>query len=167
VVDQTPGDGCASTSFNSSTGDIWLYTLTISAASLGATSGTANFVFGGDNSVELFLGSEPGQSWSGYSPLGCSKAGGATSAGSTQGSYSGCVTTLSFDAADLNGDGSLTIDAYVTNAPFSGCPACGNPTGFVLDGDIFTGASPTVPEPGTFGLIGAAGLALLGIRRRR
>jgi hypothetical protein len=162
TVGQTPGDGCANADFNSA-GDTWAYTLTVSAAALGATSGTANFVFGADNSVNLFLGNEPGQAWGTFSTLGCSNAGGPTSAGNTQGSYSGCTTTVSFNAADLNGDGSLTIEAFVTNAAFTG----GNPTGFVLDGDILTGATTLTPEPGTFGLIGVASLALLGIRRRR
>lgn len=167
VVGQTPGNGCAHTNFNPS-GDIWAYTLTITAASLGATSGTANFVFGADSSVNVFIGNEPEQAWSGADPLGCSNTGGATSAGSTQGSYSGCTTTVSFNASDLNGDGSLSFTAYVTNAPIGGCPACGNPTGFVLDGDVLTGASTlATPEPGTFGLMSVAGLALLGIRRRR
>jgi hypothetical protein len=171
VVGQTPGNGCADTNFNPTSGDLWLYTLTVSAATLGVTSGTANFVFGADSSLKLFIGNELaelwGQSGGGFATLGCSNESGVTSAGNTQGSYSGCTTTASFNAADLNGDGSLTISAFVTNAPIGGCPACGNPTGFVLGGEILTGASTVAPEPGTFGLMGVAGLALLGIRRRR
>jgi hypothetical protein len=166
VVGQTPGNGCADTNFNATSGDTWTYILTVSAAVLGATSGTANFVFGADNSVSLFLGNEAPQT-AGFNPLGCSNTGGATSAGDTQGSYSACTTTISFNAADLNGDGSLTLEGIVSNAPIGGCPACGNPTGFVLEGDILTGSTSVVPEPGTFGLMGVAGLALLGIRRRR
>jgi len=42
----------------------------------------------------------------------------------------------------------------------------GNPTGFVLEGGIVTDAAAT-PEAATFGLIGAAGLALLTYSRRR
>ena len=92
VVGQTPGNGCASTNFNTTNGDTWTYMLNISAAALGATSGTLNFVFGSDNTVNLFVGNGPptgtsvssvGNYWNqtgppagGFGNLGCSNPGG-------------------------------------------------------------------------------------------
>jgi hypothetical protein len=166
--------------------------LTISAAELGATSGTINFVFGSDDYLTLFVGNGPptgtspsslGNYWNqtsavpagGFGQLGCSNASGAASnAGSSQTTYNTCLTptasnTIAFNAGNfLNADGSLTLNAYVTNAAISGCPACGNPTGFVVDGFITTGAvTPTVPEPATFSMLAIAGLAGLAYRRKR
>ena len=173
VVGQTPGNGCANTLTNPS-GDIWAYTLTVSAATLGATSGQLSFVFGADNRVSLFAGNEPAQIWNGgsttngtgFNPLGCSGTPNPSSAGGTN-PYT-CNTSITFNASDLNGDGSLTLTAYVYNDPIPDCPACGDPTGFVLDGTLTSGAvgSP-VPEPLTFGLVGFAGVAGWAIRRRR
>jgi len=174
VIGQTPGTGCASTLINPA-GDIWTYQLIISAASLGATSGTLNFIFGSDNRVNLFVGSAAGalvwdggnsSNGTGFNPLGCS-ANPPTSAGNTQATYNLCTSTVAFGAGQLNGDGSLTLTAYNFNDPsIPACPACGNPTGFVLEGDILTGAAAT-PEPATFGLVALAGLAGLALRRKR
>lgn len=184
-----PGAGCASTNFNTTVGDTWIYSLTISAAQLGTTSGTINFVFGSDDYVNLFVGNGPptgtsatslGNYWNqtsatppgGFGNLGCSSnSGSATSAGNTQTTYNTCLTpnannTISFSAANyLNADGSLTLTAYVTNAAIAGCAACGNPTGFVLDGDINT--TPGVPEPTTLSMFAIAGLSGLAYRRKR
>ena len=174
VVGQTPGNGCANTLINPA-GDIWTYTLTITAASLGSTSGNLNFIFGADNRVNLFVGnSASGLVWNGgsntngtgFNPLGCSGTP-PTSAGNTQATYNNCTGTVGFNPADLNGDGSLTLTAFTFNDPIPGCAACGNPTGFILEGDILTGASTSVPEPGSFGLMGAASLALFALRRIR
>jgi hypothetical protein len=167
VVGQTPGNGCANTVFNTISGDIWTYSLTISSADLGGvTSGSLNFIFGADDSVNLFVGNEPGESWSSPDPLGCS-GNPPTSAGSSQATYN-CAGTVNFNASDLTGAGALTLQAYVTNAPINGCPQCGDPTAFVLEGDITTaGSSSAVPEPAALPLIGVAGFALLWIRRRR
>ena len=173
VVGQTPGNGCANTLFNSG-GDTWLFTLNISAATLGSTSGSANFIFGADNRVSLALGinSTP-QIWNGgsnvngtgFNPLGCSGAVAPTSAGNTQAQYNNCVGNETFNVTNLNGDGSLTITATVVNDPIPGCPACGDPVGFVLEGTISTGVTVT-PEPGTFGLFGGAVLVLFAFRRK-
>jgi hypothetical protein len=178
AVGQLPGNGCASTNFNPN-GDTWVYTLNIAAGLLGATSGDLNFVFGGDDSVEAFVGGGPGatsfttQIWNqggslgAFAQLGCSNAAqGATNAGSSQTSYNACTTTIPFDATFLNTDGSLTITAFDFNAPISGCPTCGNPTGFVLGGDALTGLSDS-PEPATFGVVALAGLAGFMLRRKR
>lgn len=177
-VGQTPGNGCASTLLNPA-GDTWQYVLNISAAQLGATSGTVNFVFGADDSVSLFVGGGPGatsdigQIWNqgpglgAYTDLGCSADGSPTNAGHTQGSYAACTSTLAFDATMLSVDGSLAINAYVFNAPISGCPACGDPTGFVLSGAITTGAGAAAPEPATFVLLAISGLAGMVAYRRR
>ena len=54
-VGQTPGNGCASTLLNPA-GDTWQYVLNISAAQLGATSGTVNFVFGAQDVSSRFGG---------------------------------------------------------------------------------------------------------------
>lgn len=165
VVGQTPGNGCANTLTNPG-GDVWTYSLTVSAATLGATSGQLSFVFGADDQVNLFVGDEPGQFWSGANPLGCSGTPDPSSAGGTN-PYT-CNTSITFNASDLNGDGSLTLTAYVSNDPISGCPACGDPTGFVLDGTLTSGAvGGPVPEPLTFGLVGFAGVAGWAIRRRQ
>jgi hypothetical protein len=86
-------------------------------------------------------------------------------AGSSQGTYNNCVSTVNFNASDLTGAGALTLTGYVTNAAINGCPACGDPTGFVLEGDITT-TSSAVPEPAALPLIGVAGVALLWIRRK-
>lgn len=167
VIGQTPGDGCANPLFNPS-GDIWTYTLTLSASDLeGATSGTLNFVFGGDTFVTLAIGNEPVETWNqggtlgGFGDLGCS-GNPPASAGNSPASYQSCVNTVSFASDDLIG-GALTLTATVTNSPIPGCPACGDPTGFVLQGELITQS----PEPGTFVLVCAAGFALLSIRRCR
>jgi hypothetical protein len=168
VVGQTPGNGCANTVFNTTNGDVWEYLLTISSADLGgATAGSVNFIFGADDSVNLFVGNEPGQDWSSPGPLGCSGTP-PTSAGGSQATYNNCVGTVNFNASDLTGAGALTLQGYVTNAPINFCPACGDPTGFVLEGDITTaGSTSPVPEPAALPLIGVAGFAMLWIRRRR
>lgn len=174
TVGQTPGNGCASTNTNPS-GDILSYTLTISAVSLGATSGNLNFVFGSKNRVNLFVGNNSNyQNWGGLAPtgagfnsLGCSGIP-VTNAGNTQGTYNNCLGTVTFSAANLNGDGSLTLTAYSYNDPIAGCAgaACGNPTGFILEGTALTGVAAT-PEPATFGLVGVAGLIGLAVRRMK
>ena len=172
IVGQTPGNGCANTLMNS-TGDTWEYTLTVSAATLGATSGSLSFVFGADNGVNLFAGNEPGQVWNGgsttngtgFGPLGCSDISSPTSAGGTN-PYT-CNTSISFNAADLNNNGSLTLTAYVVNNPIPGCPACGDPTGFVLDGLLTSGAVSSAPEPATFGLVAMTAVAGWALRRKR
>jgi hypothetical protein len=173
VVGQTPGNGCAHALINPS-GDLWTYQLNISASALGATSGTANFIFGADNRVNVFLGNNStAQAWNtgtptngnAFNPLGCSGTPNPTSAGSTQASYNNCVGTVAFGPANLNGDGSLSIVAFVTNDPIVGCPACGDPTGFVLEGTLST-IPAVVPEPATIGLIGLAGLAGFAFRRK-
>jgi hypothetical protein len=164
VVGQTPGNGCANALFNPA-GDTWAYSLTISSAQLGGvTSGSLNFIFGADDSVNLFVGNEPVEHWSSPNPLGCS-GNPPTSAGGSQATYNTCVGTVNFNASDLTGAGGLNLTGYVTNAAINGCPACGDPTGFVLEGDITT-ASSAVPEPTALPLIGVAGVALLWIRRR-
>jgi len=177
-VGQTPGNGCAHTLINPS-GDTWAYQLTISAATLGDVAGTLNFIFGSDNRVNLFIGNTPSAlvwnggsntNGTGFNPLGCSGTP-PTSAGNTQAEYNNCTGTVSFGAGQLNGDGSLTLIAYNYNDPIVGvggvpCPACGDPTGFVLEGTALTGAAAT-PEPATFGLVALAGLAGLALRRKR
>jgi hypothetical protein len=173
VVGQTPGNGCANTLANPN-GDTWTYSLTISAASLGATSGTLNFIFGADNRVVLGVGNGgPSEAWNtgaptngnAFNPLGCSGTP-PTSAGNTQAQYNNCVGTVSFSAGNLNGDGSVTLTALVANDPIVGCPTCGDPTGFVLEGTLST-TPVTTPEPATFALVGLAGLAGIVLRRRR
>ena len=173
VVGQTPGNGCANTLMNP-TGDTWTYTLTVSASTLGATSGHLSFVFGADDQVNLFVGDEPGQFWNGgsstngtgFNPLGCSGTPDPSSAGGTN-PYT-CNTSIPFNASDLNGDGSLTLTAYVFNDPIPACPACGDPSGFVLDGLLTTGpVASAVPEPLTFGLVGLAVVTGCAIRLRR
>ena len=173
AVGQTPGNGCAHTLVNP-LGDVLTYQLVISAASLGATSGTVNFVFGSDNRVTMFVGTGPpsyiwnggsSSNGTGFNPLGCS-ANPPTSAGSSQATYNNCTTTVSFNASTLNADGSLTLTAYNYNDPIPGCPACGDPTGWILAGTVSTGAAAT-PEPATFGLVALAGLAGLALRRKR
>jgi hypothetical protein len=173
VVGQAPGNGCAN-ALNNPSGDLWVYTLTISSGALGgATSGTLNFIFGADNRVNLFVGNEPGENWNGgsntngtgYNPLGCS-GNPPTSAGNTQANYNNCVGTVSFNASDLIA-GALTLTANVNNDPIPGCPTCGDPTGFVLEGTLAPNAASAVPEPATFGLMALAGLAGLALRRRR
>jgi hypothetical protein len=152
VVGQTPGNGCANTLVNPS-GDIWTYTLTLSAATLGATSGTLSFVMGADNRVNLFAGNNSlamnrggnGPNGNGYSPL------------------SGTLTG-SWNASNLNGDGSLTLTAFVFNDPISGCPACGDPTGFVLSGSATSGSA--APEPTTLSMLGIIGVGGWTLRRR-
>jgi hypothetical protein len=177
VIGQTAGNGCASALLNPG-GDTWEYALNISAAQLGATSGTLNFLFGADDSVNLFVGggpgatSEIGQLWNqgpglgAFADLGCSAVAGPTNGGNTQASYATCTTALTFDPSFLNTDGSLTIDAFVFNAPIIGCPACGDASGFVLSGEITTGAS-AAPEPRTFLLVALAGLAGYTANQRR
>lgn len=171
VVGQTPGNGCA-TALTNPAGDLYVFTLTVSAASLGTTSGSLNYIFGADSDVSLAigLGGSPqlwnsGSPGAAFNPLGCSGTP-PTSAGNTQGTYNTCTGTVNFNAANLNGDGSLTLSASVTNAPIVGCPACGDPMGFVLEGDILTGGTlpPSVPEPATFGLMAVAGAALIARR---
>jgi PEP-CTERM motif len=166
VVGQTPGTGCANTLFNAA-GDTWIYTLTISAATLGSTFGTANIVFGGDDKVNLFVGVNQqiqATSTPGYNPIYCAAPGGATSAGNTN-PYS-CGASIAFTAANLNGDGSLTISLFDTNIPISGCPGCGDPTGVVISGVVNSGVALT-PEPATLGLVTLAGIAGLALRRRK
>jgi hypothetical protein len=166
VVGQTPGNGCANTLINPA-GDTWVYTLTVSAATLGATSGDLSFVFGADNRVNLFAGNEPSQTWTGGgSTLGCSDSPSPSPAGSTN-PYT-CNTSIPFNASDLNGDGSLTLTAYVFNDPIPNCPTCGDPTGFVLDGTLTSGAAVnSAPEPMTFGLVALAAVAGWARRRKR
>ena len=168
TVGQTPGNGCANANIIGS-GDIWTYALTISAATLQATSGNLNFIFGADNRVNLFVGNNSlSQIWgggaptgTGFNPLGCSGTP-VTNAGNTQAQYNNCNGIVSFNAGNLNGDGSLTVTAYVFNDP--GVTGAGNPTGFVLEGTLNTNATP---EPATFGLVGVACLAGLATLRRK
>lgn len=166
VVGQTPGNGCANTLFSPG-GDTWEYSLAINSAELaGVTSGSLNFIFGADNSVNLFVGNEPGKLWNSFNPLGCSGAP-PTSAGGSQATYNNCTGTVHFDASDLTGAGALDLTAFVTNAAINGCPACGDTTGFVLEGAITTAGGSAVPEPAALPIIGIAGFALLWIRRRQ
>jgi len=138
VVGQTPGNGCA-TALVDTGGDVWNYRLTISAASLGNVAGSANFIFGADSRVDVYIGNgTTPQTWNSSNPLGCSASPAPTSAGNTQATYNSCTGTFSYGPSALNGDGSLTILAQVHNDPIMGCPACGNPTGFVLEGDLVT-----------------------------
>lgn len=138
TVGQTPGNGCATILLNSS-GDVWNYRLTISAASLGNEAGNVNFVFGADNRVDVYIGNgTTPQTWNSSNPLGCTGTPTPTSAGNSQAQYNTCTGTFSYGASALNNDGSLTILAKVHNDPISGCPSCGDPTGFVLEGDILT-----------------------------
>jgi hypothetical protein len=145
--------------------------LNISAASLGAVSGNLNFIFGADSRVVLSVGNGgPSEAWNtgtanngnAYNPLGCSGTP-PTSAGNTQAQYNNCVGTVAFGAANLNGDGSLTLTALVANDPIIGCPVCGDPTGFVLEGVLST-APVVTPEPATLSMVG---LALAGLVLRR
>ena len=110
VVGQTPGNGCANTLFNVN-GDAWTYSLNITAAALGSTSGTLNFIFGADNRVSLLTGNNSvAEVWNGgsnvngtgFNPLGCSGTP-PTSAGNTQAQYNNCTGTVGFSAANLNG----------------------------------------------------------------
>lgn len=169
---QTPGNGCANANINVA-GDVWTYTLNISAASLGATSGSLNYLFGADSRVNLFVGNNSfSQVWGGSAPtgagfntLGCSGTP-VTNGGNTQAQYNNCVNTVNFGAGNLNGDGSLTLTAYVFNDPIVGSTfSVGNPTGFVLEGTVLTGAALT-PEPATFGMVALVGLAGLVLRRK-
>ena len=170
AVGQTPGNGCANAVINPN-GDVWAYQLTISAATLGATSGNLNFIFGADNRVNLFVGNNSlAQVWggsaptgTGFNPLGCSGTP-VTSAGNTQAQYNTCTGVVTFSAGNLNGDGSLTLTAYAFNDPST--PGAGNPTGFVLEGTALTGAALT-PEPATFGMVAIAGLAVVALRRKQ
>jgi len=163
VVFQTPGQGCASALVNP-TGDVSVYQLVVTAAQLnGATSGSVNFVFGSDNRANLFVGNEYnensggfGPTATGYDPLSCSAPGGSTNAGNTQFSYANCTTAVPFSSGDLGSDGSLTIVAYVLNLPIANCPACGDPTGFVLGGTLTPDTASATPEPATIGLVGIA-----------
>ena len=165
VVGQTPGNGCADALFKSS-GDIWTYSLKISSAQLAdATAGSLNFIFGADDSVNLFVGNEPGEFWSSPNPLGCSGAP-PTSAGGSQATYDNCVRTVHFNASDLTGAGALMLTGFVTNAAINGCPACGDPTGSFSKATLPLNSS-AVPEPAALPLIGVVGVALLWIRRRR
>jgi hypothetical protein len=136
VVGQTPGNGCATALVNIN-GDLWDYRLTISAAELGSTSGFVYFVFGADNRVDVYvgLGTTP-QTWNSSSPLGCAASPAPTSAGSSQAIYNTCASEVLFNASNLNADGSLTILAQVHNDPIPSCSTCGDPTGFVLRGDV-------------------------------
>jgi hypothetical protein len=56
----------------------------------------------------------------------------------SQATYDNCVRTVHSNASDLTGAGALMLTGFVTNAAINGCPACGDPTGFVLEGDITT-----------------------------
>ena len=174
VVGETPGNGCANL-VRDPNGDVWVYSLTISGADLGATSGSVNFVFGSDNRTNLFVGANSiGQVWNGgnpsngtaFNPLVCSALPTSTNAGNTQATYNNCPTTVPFGAGNLNADGSLTLTAYNFNDPIPNCPNCGNPSGFVLRGNILTAAA-SAPEPATFGVVGLAGLGGLLLYRRR
>ena len=169
---QVPGNGCANANINPA-GDTLTYTLTVSAASLGATSGILNYIFGSDSRVNLFVGNNtPYQNWggtaptgNGFNPLGCSGTP-VTNAGNTQATYNNCLGTVTFNAANLNGDGSLTLTAYSYNDPIAcAAAACGNPTGFILEGFAVTGS--VTPEPATFGLVGMASLVGLAVRRMK
>jgi hypothetical protein len=165
VVGQTPGNGCADTLFNPG-GDIWTYSLAISSAELaGATAGSLNFIFGADDAVSLFVGNEAAEVWGSSNPLGCSGTP-PSSAGGSQATYNNCVGTVHFNASDLSAAGALILTGYVNNAAINGCSQCGDPTGFVLEGDVIT-TSSAVPEPGMLGLLCVVGVAFLGIRRRR
>jgi hypothetical protein len=147
-----PANMCASA--NTTPSDVYTYTLTISAAALGATSGQADFSFASDNRVNLFVGNTGSlQNNGGFGPNGT----GYTSLANA---------VVNFSAADLNEDGSLTITAYDYNDAIPACPTCGNQSGFILDGTIATGASIT-PEPATFGLVGLAGLIGGMVLRRK
>jgi hypothetical protein len=89
-----------------------------------------------------------------------------TSAGNSQATYNNCVGTVSFGAANLNGDGSLTLSASVFNDPIPGCPTCGDPTCFIAEGSLLTGSSVT-PGPATFGFVILGGLAGWAYRKVR
>ena len=159
IVGQTPGNGCASSNF-SINGDVITYTLTFSAATLGATSGTFSAIFGADNRVQLNVGVNSlaqVNNGTAYNPLSCATAAGATSAGNTN-PYS--CPTVAFNASVLNPDGSLTITALDFNDFVRG----GNPSGFVLAGTIRTGAQ-VVPEPATIGMVGLVGIVGLAAAR--
>ena len=170
IGNQTPGNGCANANFNAG-GDVFSYTLTISAASLGATSGSLNFVFGSDSRVNVFIGNaNSAQNWGGQvapgtgsSTLGCSGTP-VTSAGSAQATYNNCLSTIAFNAAALNNDGSLTLFAYSFNDPTT--TGAGNPSGFLFEGTAVTPLVGT-PEPATFGLVGVASLVGLAVRRKK
>lgn len=172
VVGQTPGNGCAYIT-SGGTSDTWTYELTISAAELGGTSGQLSFVFGGDDNVSLFAGvGSTAQVWNGGSGfngaefLACSNSAGSTLAGATQGAYGSCTSSIDFGANNLNADGSLTLTADVVNKAVAGCPACGDPTGFVLNGNIVTGTATTnTPEPSSLMMLGAGLLGLAGSKR--
>jgi hypothetical protein len=177
VVGQTPGNGCSSIIMNPN-GDLWVYSLTIPAASLNSSIGVLNFIFGGDNRVNVFVGNNSEiETWNtgsetngiAYEQLACSGLP-PTNAGNTQASYNNCTGTVPFGASNLNGDGSLSIYAYAYNDPIPGCPICGNPSGFLLEGTLTTlgsnGNSP-VPEPASFGLVSLAGLVGLAFRMKR
>ncbi len=182
LVGQTPGVACASTLTNPA-GDTWSYNLTISALTLGgATSGALNFIFGSDNRVTLTVGrNNVVSTWNNgtttngnaFNTLGCSGGG---AAGNTQASYNNCVSLLTFNSSNLNVDGSLTIFAANQNDPIPSvnpgeiCTACGNPTGFILEGFISNtgnGSGAATPEPATFGLVALFGVAGLAFRRKR
>ncbi len=176
VVGQTPGNGCAHTLLNGA-GDVWAFSLTISAATLAASSGTLNFIFGSDNRVSMFVGlNSTTQIWDGgsqtngqgYNPLGCSGQSGPTSAGGSQATYNNCNGTVSFNSSNLNANGSLTLSAFSFNDPIPGCPACGDPTAFILEGTLVTSpTSSATPEPATFGLVALAGIAGWALRRKQ
>lgn len=168
------GVNCASVLTNPA-GDLWTYQLTISAASLGATSGNFSFVFGADNAVKVYVGSSNlGQFWgnlatpgNGATNLGCvSAAGGNTTTNVGNTNPYTCNNTVAFNASTLNKDGSLTLYAYVSNDPALTGGNAGNPSGLVLSGTLNTGTQAT-PEPATFGLVGMAGLVGLIARRFR
>jgi hypothetical protein len=103
--------------------------------------------------------------WGGFNPLGCSNSSGPTSAGNTQTSYALCDTSVTFGPANLNADGSLTLMAQSFNNPILGCPGCGDPTGFVLEGDIVTSTVAT-PEPSSVALM-LLGVGLVFVMRKR
>jgi len=148
-----PANGCSSANFTSQ--DVYTYTLTISAAALGATSGTVNFAFASDNRVNLFIGGSSIFNNGGFGPNGT-------------GYLALANGTYNFTAADLNGTGGLTLTAYDYNDPVVGCPSCGNPSGFLVSGSITTGGVSTTPEPATFGLVSLAGLVGgIVLRRKR